>query len=256
MTLTGGSQATTVLARFQNCVSGMWIFFAYKGHPRELSLHNLDVLNKRLVSFLEEFDNNSELTTTLPSSEAIQAALKKTIDSLGGARDTFAYSSPVIQRKHFYLSYKHIFTCVSQLKELLEATSAPAAEPLPLASTLQLQAGSELARLHERITSIWKLFHYEYRNLSDLPLPRLLDLEAELRQILEEIATTREIRDALCSADKLQDGLRNAVLQLNFAADMLKLPPDPDRSRQLRKIHSKLDEYLERSASQKRRESD
>jgi hypothetical protein len=82
-----------------------------------------------------------------------------------------------------------------------------------------------------------------------LPQRRFLDLESELRQILAQLATTREIRDALCSADKLQDGLRDSVLQLNFAADLLKLPPHPLRSKRLRKIHRKLDTCLEQVKS-------
>jgi hypothetical protein len=87
------------------------------------------LLNKRLVYFLEKLDNDTEIATALPSSDAIREALARTIDSLGSARDTFTYSSFITQRKHFYKSYKHVFTCVSQLKELLETAGVPAEQP-------------------------------------------------------------------------------------------------------------------------------
>lgn len=186
-----------------------------------------------MAHYLEKFDQYPEFQTLLPSYDAVQEALSQTIDQVSDAVDTFEYATFLERRESFYQAYREIFECISQVKEYLGVPDAPTNQCLPASSppALEGQASSTLTQISESVTQIWRDFRYEPDRLHEFSQKRLLGFEKELRAILAKIATSQDLKDLLWEADQVQVRLRETVLQLNFAADILDLPLTPERSR-------------------------
>lgn len=244
-----GSQLTTALSDTRQRMTAMGDLFAYKGCPRDLSRHNLHTLNLRLVSSLELFDTHPELGALLPSIQAVQEALQDTIHYVNIASDSFGYPSFIEQREYFYKAYRKILRAISRIQASLDVPGAPVAENRLPASAAQWQPDVVLEQLSKRLAGLWKLFRYEYYNLSNLPQRRFLEIEKELRQALAQLATSQDLQERLCSADRLQDSVRETVLQLNFAADLLEIPASPRRSKWLNLVHTTIVECFQRATN-------
>lgn len=233
------AQATVMFSQIQKRVTGMWVFFNYSGCPRELTSNNLFLLNKEMVESLEQFDQYPELGKLVLSVNTFQDALIKTISAVNLALDTFEYPTFLEQRRHFYKEYMEIFECISRARECLEASEEATAEKL-----VSGWQESVLAHLSERLTSIWTIFRYKHYGTHGLSPDPLLGFEKEIREILAKMATSQNLRNLFWSADKLQAGLRETVLHLNFAADILELSPGPERSREFSQMHTAIRDCL------------
>jgi hypothetical protein len=236
-------QAVAVISKMHQHVTNMWTIVYYEACPRDMMPQNLEVMDENLRLFIEEIERYAELRRFVPSVLNAQYALQETVGQISLARSTFAWHSFLERRKGFYEAYRGIFKGLEHTRSQLSA-SGVASQPSGLAPLVYgMRAKESSSRFADRITEVRRIFLYRQSPL-EITQANLLHFEKDFRSILACLVTSPDLKKCLRFADKAQEQLRETILRINFAADVLDLPSLEEQSRQFLKIHKKVLENL------------